>query len=90
MNWLHFSLGSYFYNKEEFMIDGFILILTGFPFLFLSLIGGCFGRPFYPLPSKTVNQSKQLLQTFRPYNIAHRGSNGELPEETSAAYMVSF
>eukprot|EP00268_Persea_americana_P021052 TRINITY_DN21056_c1_g1_i1.p1 TRINITY_DN21056_c1_g1~~TRINITY_DN21056_c1_g1_i1.p1 ORF type:complete len:391 (+),score=57.34 TRINITY_DN21056_c1_g1_i1:236-1408(+) len=63
------------------------LSLLWFPFLFLSLIGGCVGRPFYPLPSKAVNQNKQPLQTFRPYNIAHRGSNGELPEETSAAYM---
>ncbi|RWR72878.1 glycerophosphodiester phosphodiesterase GDPD6-like protein [Cinnamomum micranthum f. kanehirae] len=63
------------------------LSLLWFPFLFLSVIGGCVGRPFYPLPSKTVNQNKQPLQTFRPYNIAHRGSNGELPEETFAAYM---
>jgi hypothetical protein len=23
------------------------------------------------------------------YNIAHRGSNGELPEETAAAYLVT-
>ncbi|XP_052489966.1 glycerophosphodiester phosphodiesterase GDPD5 isoform X2 [Gossypium raimondii] len=27
------------------------------------------------------------MQTSRPYNIAHRGSNGEIPEETAAAYM---
>ncbi|KMZ66112.1 putative Glycerophosphoryl diester phosphodiesterase [Zostera marina] len=27
------------------------------------------------------------LQTFRPYNIAHRGSNGEFPEETEGAYL---
>ena len=26
------------------------------------------------------------LQASRPFNIAHRGSNGELPEETAAAY----
>jgi len=26
------------------------------------------------------------LQVSRPFNIAHRGSNGELPEETAAAY----
>jgi len=32
---------------------------------------------------------KKPIQTFRPYNIAHRGSNGELPEETAAAYLVS-
>ncbi|KAL6995068.1 Glycerophosphodiester phosphodiesterase gdpd6 [Sarracenia purpurea var. burkii] len=33
------------------------------------------------------NKNRQPLQTLRPYNIAHRGSNGELPEETAAAYM---
>lgn len=33
-----------------------------------------------------VNHRKPL-QTFRPYNIAHRGSNGEIPEETTAAYL---
>lgn len=30
---------------------------------------------------------KKPVQTFRPINIAHRGSNGELPEETAAAYL---
>lgn len=30
--------------------------------------------------------SRAPLQTSRPFNIAHRGSNGELPEETAAAY----
>ncbi|KAF0907207.1 hypothetical protein E2562_015716 [Oryza meyeriana var. granulata] len=30
---------------------------------------------------------KAPLQTSRPFNIAHRGSNGELPEETAAAYV---
>eukprot|EP00250_Pteridium_aquilinum_P009277 c18562_g1_i1 orf=136-1317(+) len=29
----------------------------------------------------------QPIQTVRPYNIAHRGSNGELPEETGPAYL---
>ncbi|GAV64396.1 GDPD domain-containing protein [Cephalotus follicularis] len=57
------------------------------PLLLLSLVAGCAARPFYPLPSKTSHGSRQPLQTFRPYNIAHRGSNGELPEETAAAYM---
>ncbi|XP_042498252.1 glycerophosphodiester phosphodiesterase GDPD6 isoform X2 [Macadamia integrifolia] len=56
------------------------------PILFLLLIGGCLGRPFYPLPSKMVDGDRQQLQTSRPYNIAHRGSNGEIPEETAAAY----
>ncbi|XP_058081772.1 glycerophosphodiester phosphodiesterase GDPD6-like [Magnolia sinica] len=58
-----------------------------FSFLFASLIGGCVGRPFYPLPSKIIDGNRQPLQTHRPFNIAHRGSNGEFPEETSAAYM---
>lgn len=63
--------------------------MAGFvPFLFLSLIAGCAARPFYPLPSKTSNENRQPIQTSRPYNIAHRGSNGEIPEETAAAYMV--
>nr|CAB3503445.1 unnamed protein product [Digitaria exilis] len=30
---------------------------------------------------------KKPIQKFRPYNIAHRGSNGELPKETEAAYL---
>ncbi|KAF6165045.1 hypothetical protein GIB67_000629 [Kingdonia uniflora] len=60
------------------------------PFLFLSLTERCFGRPFYPLPSKMIDGTRQPLQTFRPYNIAHRGSNGEIPEETAAAYMKAI
>ncbi|CAL9031445.1 unnamed protein product [Prunus brigantina] len=64
------------------------LHLTGFaPFVFLLLLVGCSGRPFYPLPSKLADGDRQPLQTSRPYNIAHRGSNGEIPEETAAAYM---
>ncbi|XVF49952.1 hypothetical protein PTKIN_Ptkin04bG0057600 [Pterospermum kingtungense] len=63
--------------------------MAGFvPFLFVSLIAtGCAARPFYPLPSKISNENKQPIQTSRPYNIAHRGSNGEIPEETAVAYM---
>ncbi|KAJ1421813.1 PLC-like phosphodiesterase, TIM beta/alpha-barrel domain superfamily [Sesbania bispinosa] len=57
------------------------------PFVFLLLIIGGTARPLYPLPSKGDDGSRQPLQTFRPYNIAHRGSNGELPEETRPAYM---
>ncbi|CAN6477170.1 unnamed protein product [Victoria cruziana] len=53
----------------------------------LSLLGGCIGRPLYPLPSKRVEENQKPLQTLRPYNVAHRGSNGEFPEETSAAYV---
>lgn len=63
------------------------LIFIWLPFLFLSLNGQSVGRPFHLPPRKIVDQNKQPLQTFRPYNIAHRGSNGEFPEETSAAYL---
>ncbi|KAJ4713206.1 Glycerophosphodiester phosphodiesterase [Melia azedarach] len=56
------------------------------PLLLLSFIAGCAARPIYPLPSK-LDGKRQPLQTSRPFNIAHRGSNGELPEETAAAYM---
>ncbi|KAI4386413.1 hypothetical protein MLD38_004345 [Melastoma candidum] len=44
------------------------------------------GRPV-PLPSKVFQGNKLPLQTSRPYNIAHRGANGEFPEETAAAYL---
>ncbi|XP_058193079.1 glycerophosphodiester phosphodiesterase GDPD6-like [Rhododendron vialii] len=54
------------------------------PFILLLLVVKCSARPLYPLPSKI---NRQPLQTFRPFNIAHRGSNGEIPEETAAAYM---
>ncbi|CAI0480074.1 unnamed protein product [Linum tenue] len=57
------------------------------PIIFLSLVAVCAARPLYPLPSKLAQGAKQPLQTSRPYNIAHRGSNGELPEETGPAYM---
>ncbi|KAI8528789.1 hypothetical protein RHMOL_Rhmol12G0174800 [Rhododendron molle] len=54
------------------------------PFILLLLVVKCSARPLYPLPSKI---NRQPLQTFRPFNIAHRGSNGEIPEETAAAYL---
>ncbi|KAG5027925.1 hypothetical protein AAZX31_05G019800 [Glycine max] len=57
------------------------------PFVFLLLVIGCNARPLYPLPSKGDDGNRKPLQTFRPYNIAHRGSNGELPEETHPAYL---
>ncbi|KAI5660013.1 hypothetical protein M9H77_28806 [Catharanthus roseus] len=57
------------------------------PFIFLLLLVGCAARPLYPLPGRRNDRSKKPLQTFRPYNIAHRGSNGEIPEETAPAYM---
>ncbi|KAK1435858.1 hypothetical protein QVD17_01629 [Tagetes erecta] len=53
---------------------------------FVLLFIGCSARRLYPLPSD--NESvKKPLQTFRPFNVAHRGSNGELPEETGPAYL---
>ncbi|PIN00421.1 Glycerophosphoryl diester phosphodiesterase [Handroanthus impetiginosus] len=55
--------------------------------VFLLLLVGCSARPLFPLPSRRNDRNRQPLQTFRPYNIAHRGSNGEIPEETTAAYM---
>ncbi|XP_075491781.1 glycerophosphodiester phosphodiesterase GDPD6 [Primulina tabacum] len=57
------------------------------PFFFLLLIVGCSARALYPLPGRRNDRNRLPLQTFRPYNIAHRGSNGEIPEETAAAYM---
>lgn len=57
------------------------------PLFLLLLLHLAFARPLFPLPSKTKNEEKKPIQTFRPYNIAHRGSNGEIPEETAAAYM---
>ncbi|XP_047160421.1 glycerophosphodiester phosphodiesterase GDPD6-like isoform X1 [Vigna umbellata] len=69
----------------------YVCFFAGFaPFLFLFLVIGCTARPFYPLPNKGDGGSRKPLQTFRPYNIAHRGSNGEFPEETSAAYMKAI
>ncbi|KAL6973486.1 Glycerophosphodiester phosphodiesterase gdpd6 [Sarracenia purpurea var. burkii] len=60
------------------------------PFIFLLLVVVCSARPLYPLPSRTQNENRRPLQTFRPYNIAHRGSNGEIPEETAAAYLKAI
>ncbi|XP_022885382.1 glycerophosphodiester phosphodiesterase GDPD6-like isoform X2 [Olea europaea var. sylvestris] len=57
-----------------------------FPFIFMLFLVGCSSRSLYPLPNRRHNGNRQPLQTFRPYNIAHRGSNGEIPEETTAAY----
>lgn len=77
-----------------FRFNSYILIVihsTGVvAFIFMILLVECYARPLYPLPSKTDYKNRQPLQTFRPYNIAHRGSNGEIPEETAAAYMVSL
>ncbi|CAL4943159.1 unnamed protein product [Urochloa decumbens] len=51
------------------------------------LFGGSKANPTATPHSQLDVNHKKPLQTFRPYNIAHRGSNGELPEETAAAYL---
>ncbi|XP_024976688.1 glycerophosphodiester phosphodiesterase GDPD6-like [Cynara cardunculus var. scolymus] len=54
---------------------------------FLLLFIGCSARTLHPLPSDKNEKRKEPLQTFRPFNVAHRGSNGELPEETGPSYL---
>ncbi|KAK3127624.1 hypothetical protein QOZ80_7AG0575940 [Eleusine coracana subsp. coracana] len=44
------------------------------------------GAAARPLVGGGGRDDRAPLQTSRPFNIAHRGSNGELPEETAAAY----
>lgn len=57
--------------------------------LLLSLlIAECASRPLYTLPSLAKSGTKKPLQTSRPFNVAHRGANGEFPEETAPSYMV--
>jgi hypothetical protein len=53
------------------------------------LFGGSKGNPAGTPHGQLDGKHKKPLQTFRPFNIAHRGSNGELPEETAAAYLVT-
>ena len=78
-----------FYPINKIYTNLVISYFTGWaPLVFLFLVG-CTARPFYPLPSRVNDGSRQPLQTFRPYNIAHRGSNGEIPEETAPAYLVN-
>ncbi|CAF1788857.1 unnamed protein product, partial [Brassica oleracea] len=58
------------------------------PLLLLSLlIAECASRPLYTLPSLAKSGTKKPLQTSRPFNVAHRGANGEFPEETAPSYM---
>lgn len=92
-NWWSFLLVSIalWYFDSRWCSTCFFLLLAGIASLLLfSLFNLTVGRPIYPLPSKQDNKVKQPLQTSRPYNIAHRGSNGEIPEETAAAYMVTI
>uniref|UniRef100_M8AY79 glycerophosphodiester phosphodiesterase n=1 Tax=Aegilops tauschii TaxID=37682 RepID=M8AY79_AEGTA len=61
---------------------------TSFIVLVLLFLGGSHANPAARRHGQLdVNHKKQPLQTSRPYNIAHRGSNGEIPEETAAAYL---
>lgn len=46
--------------------------------------------PYLGVEEQEKGAGRQSLQTQRPFNIAHRGSNGEIPEETAEAYVVSF
>ncbi|KAM3401230.1 hypothetical protein ACQJBY_005791 [Aegilops geniculata] len=56
--------------------------------LALLFLGGSDAKPAARRHGQLdVNHKKKPLQTSRPYNIAHRGSNGEIPEETAAAYL---
>ncbi|VVB13663.1 unnamed protein product [Arabis nemorensis] len=58
------------------------------PLLLLSLlVADSASRPLYPLPSVAKYGTKKPLQTSRPFNVAHRGANGEFPEETAPAYL---
>jgi glycerophosphoryl diester phosphodiesterase len=41
----------------------------------------------YPHFPDDIQLDRLPLQTQRPFNIAHRGSNGEIPEETVEAYL---
>ncbi|KAG7019994.1 Glycerophosphodiester phosphodiesterase GDPD5 [Cucurbita argyrosperma subsp. argyrosperma] len=62
------------------------VLCFAFHVLVLFLFVGGAARPLYPLHSRFLEGTRQPLQTTRPYNIAHRGSNGEFPEETLPAY----
>ncbi|CAO2818479.1 unnamed protein product [Amaranthus hypochondriacus] len=61
-----------------------------FVFTLLLLFVHSSARRTYLFPSINHRSSKRPLQTSRPYNLAHRGSNGEFPEETGAAYLRSI
>ncbi|EPS69640.1 hypothetical protein M569_05124, partial [Genlisea aurea] len=53
----------------------------------LLLVVACSARVLNPpLPGNANENKKHQLQNFRPYNIAHRGANGEIPEESAPAY----
>ncbi|KAF3327493.1 Glycerophosphodiester [Carex littledalei] len=74
-------------GKRSAMASSGWYIISTILFFQLLLVGVRGARSYYPLPRKLNVNKKQPLQTSRPYNIAHRGSNGEIPEETTAAYL---
>ncbi|WVZ59799.1 hypothetical protein U9M48_009897 [Paspalum notatum var. saurae] len=47
--------------------------------------GGSEANPVGPRRRHLDVHHKKPLQTFRPYNVAHRGSSGQIPEETTRA-----
>lgn len=51
------------------------------------LWGASEANPVGPRHGQLDARYKKPLQTFRPYNVAHRGSSGQIPEETAAAYL---
>lgn len=44
--------------------------------------------PYFSVPDIDGLQGRQPIQTQRAFNIAHRGSNGEIPEATAEAFLV--
>lgn len=43
--------------------------------------------PYFSVPDVDGPQGRQPIQTQRAFNIAHRGSNGEIPEATAEAFL---
>jgi glycerophosphoryl diester phosphodiesterase len=43
--------------------------------------------PYFSVPDIDGLQGRQPIQTQRAFNIAHRGSNGEIPEATAEAFL---
>ncbi|EFJ14597.1 hypothetical protein SELMODRAFT_120066 [Selaginella moellendorffii] len=52
--------------------------------VFLAAVAGssCGAARLYRFP----RSARVAIQDWRPFNVAHRGSNGEIPEETALAY----
>ncbi|CAL4934682.1 unnamed protein product [Urochloa decumbens] len=63
------------------------MVSFSYAFVLVLLFGGSIANPVDPHQNKLDVNHKKPLQTFRPYNVAHRGSSGQMPEETTAAYL---